>query len=346
MANIQVLQGKLEELSNKLATKDKLGKDYKRIVSESLDRIKQKITKIIDAHNKKIQEITSESTSNLEKTRAELAMEQDKIKQTSNAALEEAARHKAVLQDNLEKTTMELNDLQAQLSRPNPDIPKMQAIIDDLRKSLDSSQKTTYAAYAQVDELKAKLVEYDGLRDKMDQLVKDLLNKIGEILGQVDAMSINQDDIMELMDLLNETENMFSKDDDSSSGNDNDGGFFGNLFGSSTPTSAATSRPAATSTPASASTSAATSTPDSVSTPAATSALQQRPPRGANTALGQSPPVNLILPSRGGKTKRYRNRGGYINRLRTKKHRKHTRTNKRRSSRSSKSSSKSSKHSA
>lgn len=328
MANIQVLQGKLKALSNKLATKDKLGKDYKRIVSESLDRIKQKITKIIDAHNKKIQEITSESTSNLEKTRAELATEQDKIKQASNAALEEAARHKAVLQDNLEKTTMELNDLQAQLSRPNPDIPKMQAIIDDLRKSLDSSQKTTYAAYAQVDELKAKLVAYDGLRDKMDQLVKDLLNKIGEILGQVDAMSINQTDITELLKLINETEDMFPKENDSSSGNDNDGGFFGNLFGTSP------------------STSAATSTPDSVSTPAATSALQQRPPRGANTALGQSPPVNPILPSRGGKTKRYRNRGGYINRLRTKKHRKHTRTNKRRSSRSSKSSSKSSKHSA
>lgn len=330
MANIEVLQVKLKALSNKLATKDKLGKDYKRIVSESLDRIKQKITKIIDAHNKKIQEITSESTSNLEKTRAELATEQDKIKQASDAALEEAARHKAVLQDNLEKTTKELNDLQAQLSRPNPDIPKMQAIIDDLRKSLDSSQKTTYAAYAQVDELKAKLVAYDGLRDKMDQLVKDLLNKIGDILGQVDAMSINQTDITELLKLINETEDMFPKENDSSSGNDNDGGFFGNLFGTSP------------------STSAATSTPDSVSTPApaATSALQQRTPRDANTAPGQTAPVNLIPRSRGGKTKRYRNRGGYINRLKTKKHRKHTRTNKRRSSRSSKSSSKSSKHSA
>lgn len=71
---------------------------------------------------------------------------------------------------------------------------------------------------------------------------------------------------------------------------------------------------------------------------------------------GNFPDPNTIIPNlkrnqNAGKTKRRRgkksmHRGGYINRLRTKKHRKHTRTNKRRSSRSSKSASKSSKHSA
>jgi DNA repair exonuclease SbcCD ATPase subunit len=312
MADIELLKTKLQELSEKLATKDKMGLQYTQRVQNSLNTIRTKLTSIIAVYKKNVQDIQS-STSELDKTKKQLTTQQEE----SKAALEEAARHKAVLQDNLEKTTMELNDLQAQLNRPNPDIPKMQAIIDELRKNLQTAQNESASANAQIEQLKAKLMEYDGLRDKMNQLVEDLLDKIGEILKQVDVMSINQDDIVELIDLLKNTEDMFPKDDESSSSND--GGLIntiGNLFGTSTPASAATST------------------------------LQQRTPRGANTAPGQTAPVNLIPRSRGGKTKRYRNRGGYINRLKTKKHRKHTRTNKRRSSRSSKSSSKSSKHSA
>ena len=230
MSNIDALKGRLLELSNRLALKDKMGKDYKKIVSDSLARIKAKITKILTDHNKQVQDITKGSAENLEKTRAELAAQQARVKQASDAALEAAKRNQDKLQNNLADTNKQLNDLQAELKKPNPDTQNMQVIIEKLRQDLQSAQNDSAAANTQIAQLTERLRAYDGLRDKMDELVKNLLAKIGDILAQVDAMSINQGDITELLRLLNETEDMFPNDG-AAPGNDDGGGMFGNLFG-------------------------------------------------------------------------------------------------------------------
>jgi hypothetical protein len=317
MSNIDTLKGRLIELSNRLSLKDKMGKDYKKIVSDSLARIKAKITKILADHNKQVQDITKGSAENLEKTRAELAAQQARLKQASDAALEAANRNQAKLQSNLDDTNKQLNDLQAELNKPNPDTQNMQVIIEKLRNDLQSAQNDSAAANAQIAQLTERLRAYDGMRDKMDELVKNLLAKIGDILAQVDAMSINQGDITELLQLLNETENMFPKDDGSAPGNDGEGGIFGNLFGG----------------PSGAGAGAGVGGPG-------------KPgnfPAGPLYLKGNQP----FIPKNGGKTKRRRGkksvyRGGYVEKLRAKKTRKRARTSKRRSGRSTASSSSSS----
>lgn len=319
MSNIDALKGRLLELSNRLALKDKMGKDYKKIVSDSLARIKAKITKIIADHNKQVQDITKGSAENLDKTRAELAAQQARLKQASDAALEAANRNQTKLQNNLADTNKQLNDLQAELNKPNPDTQNMQVIIEKLRQDLQSAQNDSAAANTQIAQLTERLRAYDGLRDKMDELVKNLLAKIGDILAQVDAMSINQGDITELLRLLNETEDMFPKDG-AAPGNDDGGGggIFGNLFGEPTGAGAA--------------------------------AGAGGPGRPGNFPAGRLYGKGEEMPKRGGKTRRRRtyrkktmhHRGGYIEKLKAKKSRKRSRTSKRRSGRRSASSSSSS----
>jgi hypothetical protein len=328
MADIELLKKKLQGLSDKIKTKDALGKDYKKIVSDSLARIKAKITKILADHNKQVQDITKGSAENLDKTRAELAAQQARLKQASDAALEAAKRNQDKLQNNLDDTNKQLNNLQSELNKPNPDTQNMQVIIEKLRQDLQSAQNDSAAANAQIAQLTERLIAYDGVREKMDELVKNLLAKIGDILAQVDAMSINQGDITELLRLLNETEDMFPKDDGSSSGNDDGGGIFGNLFGG--PSGAGAGGP-----------STIYAAPQGNS--AGSGLPAARIPRGANTAPGQSAPV-IVPGTRGGKTKRRRGkktmyRGGYVEKLRAKKTRKRPRTSKRRKSSSSSSSS-------
>jgi len=336
MADIVLLQNKLQGLSEKIKTKDALGKDYKKIVSDSLARIKAKITKILADHNKRVQDITTGSADNLEKTRAELAAQQARLKQASDAALEAAKRNQDKLQNNLDDTNKQLNDLQTELNKPNPDTQSMQVIIEKLRQDLQSAQNDSAAANAQIAQLTERLKAYDGMRDKMDELVKNLLAKIGDILAQVDAMSINQGDITELLQLLNETENMFPNDDGSASGNGGEGGIFGNLFGG----------------PSGAGAGAGAGGPSIYAAPQAKGAGAGGPAlrigRAPNTAPGQSAPV--IIPPRdqnAGKTKRRRGkksmyRGGYVEKLKAKKTRKRSRTSKRRSGRRSTASSSSS----
>ena len=309
MSNIDALKGRLLELSNRLALKDKMGKDYKKIVNDSLARIKAKITKIIEDHNKQVQDITKGSAENLDKTRAELAAQQARVKQASDAALEAAKRNQDKLQNNLADTNKQLNDLQTELKKPNPDTQNMQVIIEKLRQDLQSAQNDSAAANTQIAQLTERLRTYDGLRDKMDELVKNLLTKIGDILAQVDAMSINQTDITELLRLLNETEDMFPKDDGAAPGNDEGGGdMFGNLFGG----------------------------------PAGAGG----PGRPGNFPAGRLYGKGEEMPKRGGKTKRRRtyrkktmHRGGYVEKLKAKKSRKRSRTSKRRKSTASSSSS-------
>jgi len=313
MSNIDALKGRLLELSNRLALKDKMGKDYKKIVSDSLARIKAKITKILADHNKQVQDITKGSAENLEKTRAELAAQQARVKQASDAALEAAKRNQDKLQNNLADTNKQLNDLQAELKKPNPDTQNMQVIIEKLRQDLQSAQNDSAAANTQIAQLTERLRTYDGLRDKMDELVKNLLAKIGDILAQVDAMSINQGDITELLRLLNETEDMFPKDDGAAPGNDDGGGgMFGNLFGG----------------------------PSGV----AAGAEVGGPGRPGNFPAGRLYGKGEEMPKRGGKTRRRRgkktmHRGGYVEKLKAKKSRKRSRTSKRRKSTASSSSS-------
>ena len=336
MSDIDTLKNRLLELSNRLTLKDKMGKDYKKIVSDSLARIKAKITKILADHNKKVKDITDGSAENLEKTRAELAAQQARLKQASDAALEAAKRNQDKLQNNLDDTNKQLNDLQSELNKPNPDTQNMQVIIEKLRQDLQNAQNDSAAANAQIAQLTERLKAYDGMRDKMDELVKNLLTKIGDILAQVDAMSINQTDITELLQLLNETEDMFPKEDGAPPGNDDGGGIFGNLFGG--PPSGA-----------GAGAGAGAGGPSIYAAPQANSAGSGLPapkiPRGANTALGQTAPV-IVPGTKGGKTKRRRGkktmRGGYVEKLRAKKTRKRSRTSKRRSGRRSTASSSSS----
>jgi len=330
MSNIDTLKNRLLELSNRLTLKDKMGKDYKKIVSDSLARIKAKITKILADHNKQIQDITRGSTENLEKTRAELAAQQAQLKQASNAALEAAKRNQDKLQNNLDDTNKQLNDLQAELNKPSPDTQNMQVIIEKLRQDLQSAQNDSAAANNQIAQLTERLKTYDGIRYKMDELVKNLLAKIGDILAQVDAMSINQGDITELLQLLNETEDMFPKDDGAAPGNDDGGsGIFGNLFGG----------------PSAAGAGAGAGGP---------STIYARPQVNAagGPRRGNFPDPNTIIPNlkrnqNAGKTKRRRgkksmHRGGYVEKLRAKKSRKRSRTSKRRSGRRSTASSSSS----
>lgn len=317
MSNIDALKGRLLELSNRLALKDKMGKDYKKIVNDSLSRIKAKITKILSDHNKQVQDITKGSAENLDKTRAELAAQQARAKQASDAALEAAKRNQDKLQNNLADTNKQLNDLQAELKKPNPDTQNMQVIIEKLRQDLQSAQNDSAAANTQIAQLTERLRTYDGLRDKMDELVKNLLTKIGDILAQVDAMSINQGDITELLRLLNETEDMFPNEPP---GNDEGGGgMFGNLFGE--PSGAG----------------------------AGAGAGAGGPGRPGNFPAGRLYGKGEEMPKRGGKTRRRRtyrkktmHRGGYVEKLRAKKSRKRSRTSKRRSGRKSTASSSSS----
>jgi hypothetical protein len=318
MSNMDALKGRLLELSNRLALKDKMGKDYKKIVSDSLARIKAKITKILSDHNKQVQDITKGSAENLDKTRAELAAQQARAKQASDAALEAAKRNQDKLQNNLADTNKQLNDLQAELKKPNPDTQNMQVIIEKLRQDLQSAQNDSAAANTQIAQLTERLRTYDGLRDKMDELVKNLLTKIGDILAQVDAMSINQGDITELLRLLNETEDMFPKDDGAAPGNDEGGGgMFGNLFGEPSGAAAAVG--------------------------AGGPGKPGNFPAGPLYLKGNQP----FIPKNGGKTKRRRqkktmHRGGYVEKLKAKKSRKRSRTSKRRSGRRSTASSSSS----
>jgi len=327
MSDIDTLKNRLLELSNRLTLKDKMGKDYKKIVSDSLARIKAKITKILTDHNKQVQDITRGSTENLEKTRAELTAQQARLKQASDAALEAAKRNQDKLQNNLADTNKQLNDLQSELNKPNPDTQSMQIIIEKLRQDLESAQNDSAAANAQIAQLTERLRAYDGVKERMDELVKNLLAKIGDILAQVDAMSINQGDITELLQLLNETENMFPKDgaapDDDAGGS----GIFGNLFGGPSGVGAGAGGP---------------------------STIYARPQAkgagGADRGNFATGPLFLkgnqpfIPGKKGGKTKRRRGKksmhhGGYVEKLKAKKTRRRSRTSKQRKSTASSSSS-------
>ena len=350
MSDIDTLKNRLRELSNRLALKDKMGKDYKKIVSDSLARIQAKITKILADHNKKVKDITDGSAENLEKTRAELAAQQARLKQANAAALEATRKNQEKLQNNLDDTNKQLNDLQAELNKPNPDIPRMQTIIDELSKDLQSAKDESAAANAQIAQLTERLKAYDGTKEKMDQLVKNLLTKIGDILAQVDAMSINQGDIKELLQLLNETEDMFPKDDGAPPGNDDGGsGIFGNLFaGTGEPVADSGARTIYAAPQANSAGSGLPAAPQANS--AGSSGLPPpKPSRAPNTAPGQEGPLVNPIPPRNqnaGKTKRRRGkktmRGGYVEKLRAKKTRKRSRTSKRRSGRRSTASSSSS----
>ncbi len=334
MSNIDTLKNRLLELSNRLKLKDEMGKEYKKIVSDSLARIQAKITKILTDHNKKVKDITDGSAENLEKTRAELAAQQARLKQANAAALEATRKNQEKLQNNLDDTNKQLNDLQAELNKPNPDIPRMQTIIDELSKDLQSAKDESAAANAQIAQLTERLKAYDGTKERMDELVKNLLAKIGDILAQVDAMSINQGDITELLKLINDTEDLFPKEDGAPPGNEEGGsGIFGNLFGS----------------PSAAGAGAGAGGPSTIyATPQAKGAGAGQARRG--NFPGEE--YRLIPNNRrnnkgGGKTKRRRGkksmyRGGYVEKLKAKKTRKRARTSKRRSGRKSTASSSSS----
>jgi hypothetical protein len=360
MSNIDALKGRLQELSNRLTAKDKLGKDYKKIVSDSLARIKAKITKILADHNKQVQDITQGSAENLEKTRAELVAQQARLKQASDAALEGARRNQDELQNNLAATNQQLNDLQAELNKPSPDTQSMQVIIEKLRQDLQTATNASAAANGQIVELTARLVAYDGMRDKMDKLVQSLIDQIGKILTQVEIMSINQDDVVELMQLLDDTENLFPKDDGAPPGND-DGGIFDELFGSSSSNNVRPNNKGAGGSDSSGP-SDFIPPPDNedsgdesrrvASRPVKTGlgGLPIREPRIPNTAPGQYDP-GLLKPIEsnknlaGGKTKRRRgkrtmHRGGYVEAKKsaTRNRRNRPRTSSRRRSSSSSSS--------
>ena len=327
MSNIDALKGRLQELSNRLTAKDKLGKEYKQLVSNSLATIKAKITTILADHNKQVRDITRGSAENLEKTRAELAAQQARLKQASDAALEGARRNQNELENNLAATNQQLNDLQAELNKPNPDIPKLQGDIEKLRQDLQTATDASAAANGRIVELTARLVAYDGMRDKMDKLVQSLIDQIGKIITQVEIMSINQDDVVELMQLLEDTKNLFPKDDGAPPGNDDGGGIFGNLFGAPSAAGAGSG----------------------VGAGAGSSGLPPpKQPRRHNTAPGQyDGGVLKLIPGNklGGKTKRRRSkktmyRGGYYleKKSATRNRRNRPRTSSRRRSSSSSSS--------
>ena len=350
MSNIDALKGRLLELSNRIAIKDNMGKDYITKVRESLARINAKITKILTDHNKQVQDITRGSAENLEKTKAELATEQARLaaqqarlKQANDAALEAARRNQDKLQNNLTDTNKQLNDLQEELTKPNINTQNTQVIVEKLRQDLQNATDASAAANAQIAQLTDRLKAYDGMRDKMDELVKNLLAKIGDILAQVDAMSINQGDITELLQLLNETENMFPKDDGAPPGNDDGGGMFGNLFGGPSGAGAGSGSGAGAGSGAGSGAFSIYAAPQARAAGGADRGQQIRVARAPNSALGQTAPV-IVPGTRGGKTKRRRGkktmyRGGYVEKLKAKKSRKRSRTSKRRKSTASSSSS-------
>ena len=290
MADIELLKTKLQELSEKLATKNEMGLKYTQRVQNSLNTIKTKLTSIIADYKKNVQDIQS-STSELDKTKEQLATQQEK----SKAALEEANNTNTDLQTRLTNTNDQLSSLKSQLDQSNVDKEAMQQSINAARAEVEQAKNTLAGSNAKMEELNSKLKTYD-------ELVQSLVS----IVDKIDNMSINEKELDDLNKLLRDTEDiLFPKDNDSSSG-----GFFGNLFGGPSGAEGSVKRD--------------------------------------NFATGPFYGKGEVMPKTGGKTKRRKtmHRGGYINRLRTKKHRKYTRTNKRRSSRSSKSSSKSSKHSA
>ena len=348
MSDIDKLKNRLLELSNRLALKDNMGKDYIKKVRDSLDRIKAKITKILADHNKQVQDITRGSTENLEKARADLDAQQAQLKQASDAALEAANQNQAKLQTNLDDTKKKLNDLQTELDKPKPDPQSMQTIIDELSKDLQSAKDESAAANAQIAQLTERLKAYNGTKEKMDQLVKNALNKLGEILKQVEAMSINPEDMAELLRLLNETEDIFPKDDGAPPGGNNDrGSTFSignfNLFGPTAGKAAGAGARERTIYAAPQANSAGSGLPAAPQANSVGSGLPApKIPRGANTAPGQTEPVIV----NGGKTRRRRGkktmRGGYVEKLKAKKTRKRARTSKRRSGRKSTGSSSSS----
>jgi hypothetical protein len=331
MSNINALNGKLQELSNRLTKKDQLGKDYKKIVSDSLARIKAKITKILADHNKRVQNITQGSAENLEKTRVELETQLQKAQKQSRDALDAAnqaaKKTQDELQNNLNDRNAQLNTLQRELQQPNPDRQSMQVIIEKLRQDLQTATDASAATNAQIEQLNAKLVAYDGMRDKMDALIQQLFNKVGEILAQVDAMSINQVDITELLQLLSDTEELFSNDDNSGSGSDDEGGggLFSGFFGSPSNNVRTNNRDAGGFGPKGAG-------------GFGPGGLPKRESRKANTAPGQNPldnPIPNYKNQSGGKTKRRRGkktkyRGGYVNKPKsaTRKRHKRPRTSK------------------
>ncbi len=313
--NIELLQGKLKELSEKLATKNEMGLQYTKRVQNSLNTIKTKLTSIIADYKKNVQDIQS-STSELDKTKEQLARQQEK----SKAALEEANNTNNYLQTRLTNTNDQLTSLKSQLDQSNVDKEAMQQSINAARAEVEQAKNTLAGSNAKMEELNSKLKTYD-------ELVQSLVS----IVDKIDNMSINEKELDDLNQLLRDTEDMFPKD---GAPPGNEGGFFGNLgnlgnlFGGPSGAGAGAGGPS--------------------TIYAAPQGNAAGGPRRGNFPTGRLYGKGEVMPKTGGKTKRRKtmHRGGYINRLRTKKHRKYTRTNKRRSSRSSKSSSKSSKHSA
>lgn len=300
----QDLINKLAELSKKLERKDALGKNYKNLVKVRLDKIKNRIIKLLALQKKKIEDITQNSTTTLESTRTELEQQQQRLRLANEAAIQGAETARTQLQTKLDEQTSTLKELQGQLATPNPDTQSIQVLVEKLRKDLVDAQTASADSQAKIEDLKTKLKAYDELRDKMDGLVKSLFDKIGEILNQVDVMSINQADIQELMVLLKDVEDTIPNDDESSGNEDSAsgaGGIFGNLF-------------------------AAAPAPATEAKPPTTGKLF--PP-----GTYRLPPNN---PTGGRKTRRRRHkktqRGGYILKARrkssTKKYRKYTRTSK------------------
>ena len=228
MNSSQTLENKLNGLTGKLNAKNALAQNYKKLVKESLGRIQTKIAEILKNQQDKILRITQETDSNLEKTRQELQAQQEEIKKEGADALQRAEQDKTALQTNLNDTQNSVQQLQAQLNAPNPDTQNMQVIVDKLRNDLTAAQQAQTASLSQIELLKAKLAQYDELRDKTDALVQRVISKIDEIFAQIDQMSINQADIDELISLLSKTEKALgSSGSNSGSG---DSGFFGDLF--------------------------------------------------------------------------------------------------------------------
>jgi len=332
MNSSQTLENKLNGLTGKLNAKNALAQNYKKLVKESLGRIQTKIAEILKNQQDKILRITQETDSNLEKTRQELQAQQEQIKKEGADALQRAEQDKTALQTNLNDTQNSVQQLQAQLNAPNPDIQNMQTIADKLRNDLTSAQQAQTASLSQIELLKAKLAQYDELRDKTDALVQRVISKIDEIFAQIDQMSINQADIDELISLLSKTEKALgSSGSNSGSG---DSGFFGDLFKEPEPL-------------------VPESGPDGrVGLNRGSSSKQ--PPINLPPAAGKLPPAAGKGPSKGGKTKRRRHnkgkkykslKGGYVMEKKSsskskKRRNKKTRKGKRKTDTSSSSSSK------
>ena len=340
MSNIETLNDRLLDLSNRLALKDNMGKDYIKKVRDSLDRIKAKITKILADHNKQVKDITRGSTKNLEKARADLVAQQAQLKQASDAALADAKENQAKLQKDLGDSKTELDKLTEELAKSKPDNEIMRNSINELKKDLQNATDASAYANAQIAQLTERLKAYDGTKEKMDELVKNALNKLGEIIAQVEAMSINPADMTELLRLLNETEDIFPKDDGAPPGGNNDrGNMFSignfNLFGPTAGKAVGSGGPAK----------AAPAIQVNAAGAGERTIYAPPQPKG-NFPAGPTYKKGEEMPKEGGKTRRRRGkktmRGGYVEKLRAKKTRKRARTSKRRSGRKSTGSSSSS----